>query len=86
MALWMENMMDGEARTDNRVLGFVLKRETCGEQWLYLGSSPDEVGKSLAGELQGDEGLSIDEMDKFTIEPRLFTPKELAEMPEFEGW
>lgn len=73
---------------EDLVIGYVLRHPADGVygQWMYLGCTPAEVGKTLADELDGDEGLSCVEREALLIEPRIFSRDEIDNMPEFMGW
>lgn len=68
-----------------KVVGYVLTIDS-GNGWMFLGTDLTEVSSAFACELEGYQGLSIDEIPSFKIEPREFTLDELKNMPEFPGW
>jgi hypothetical protein len=66
------------------VIGYVLTRpQSFG---LFLGTTPEEVGKAITEEIRNNAGLSVDEIDTLTIRPQLFTQTEIDSMGDFPGW
>lgn len=70
---------------EKTILGYVMTMGDDGT-WMYCGRTPEEVGNTVCGEFQGHDGLKIDEIEEYHIEPRMFSQKELDEMPDFPGW
>lgn len=62
--------------------GYCLTLENYGG-WLFLGTSPEQIGQSLIDELEYQEDEDI---KNYRIVKKQFTQKEIDDMPEFHGW
>lgn len=69
-----------------KVVGYKLTRPESGNTWMFAGTTPEEVAKTVACEIENNEGLSPDECGRIVIEAYETTQAEIDNMPEFPGW
>jgi hypothetical protein len=70
---------------NEKMIGYKLINSEC-PGWMFLGTDLNEVGNAIVSELQNNEGLSVEECAKLTIEAFEITQEEIDKMPEFQGW
>jgi len=66
-------------------VGYKLTRDSC-PGWMFLGTTPEEVARTIKNEFEMHEGLDPDEIESMTIEPFWIMQEEIDNMPEFQGW
>lgn len=67
------------------MIAYKLKRKNVGG-WIGGLVTPKQVSECIANEICSDEGLTIEELDTFIIEPYETTQEEIDSLPEFAGW
>ena len=67
-------------------VAYRLKRSDCGGRWLFAGTTPEQVAEVVKAEIDGNEGLPVDECSQFVIEAYETTESEIEALSEFDGW
>lgn len=67
------------------MIGYKMTRPDCGG-WMFLGTTPEEVGKSIQSEIESNEGLDIEECGLLEIEAFEISQDAIDAMPDFPGW
>jgi len=67
------------------MIGYKLTRPGC-QNWLFCGTTTEEIVATIKNEIESEEGLSLDERDAFSIAPFEINQEEIDTMPEFPGW
>ena len=67
------------------MIAYKLVRQWSGN-WMFAGTTPEQVAETVKNEIEADDGLSVDERGAFQIASFEITQKQLDEMPEFPGW
>lgn len=69
-----------------KIIGYRLVREDNSGIWLHAGTTAKDVVAIVQSEIEANEGLSVDELYSFMIEPYETTQEEIDSLPEFKGW
>ena len=69
----------------NKLLGYKLNLSGFG-QYMFAGVKIEEILDCVRNEIEGCEGLDVDERPVITLTPMEITEEEIENMPEFQGW
>ena len=67
------------------MIAYKLVRQWSGN-WMFCGTTADEVASAVKNEIDADEGLSADARRPFQIAAYDTTQSAIDNMPEFKGW